>query len=394
MHSVVDLPAVSQPDLHAENLSLKRQLKAFITKARQNEDKLHRFQELELRLIGCTSLITFLKMVAYDYRTESGLDRVSIILHDPEYEHRRIMDEEDVVLSEHPDLLFVEQTRELDTCYGISVKPYLGIYRPDQHSHMFPLDLPSPKSVALLPIKSEGEIIGSLNLGSDNKDRFVRGVASDFLQRFASIVSVCLSNVMSNERLKRIGLTDSLTGVNNRRYFEQRLLEEACQAQRHSKPLSCLFFDVDHFKNINDSYGHQAGDEILKDIAETIRTCLRTSDTLARYGGEEFSALLADTTEAKATEIAERVRETIDDKRFILEDGRITSVTISIGIASLDLCHRHTNIQLAGNCLIKHADECLLKAKKTGRNRVVSKQGQPNLNQPTILRERGLATSI
>ncbi len=384
MHSVVDISAVSQPDLYAENLSLKRQLKTFITKARQNEDKLHRFQELELRLIGCTSLIKFLEMVAYDYRMESGLDRVSIILHDPEYEHRRILDEENVNLSKHPDLLFVEQTSDLDSFYGISVNPYLGIYQYDQHDGMFPLDSPSPKSIALLPIKHKGELIGSLNLGSDDKDRFVPGIASDFLQRFASIVSVCLSNVMSNERLKRIGLTDSLTGVNNRRYFEQRLAEEVSQAQRHTKPLSCLFFDVDHFKSINDSCGHQAGDEILKEIAETIRACLRTSDTLARYGGEEFSALLADTKEIKAVEIAERIRETISDKRFVIDNGKIASVTISIGTASLDLRHVYANIQQAGNSLIKHADERLFRAKKMGRNRVVcSHSSNPQLTTVT-----------
>jgi two-component system, cell cycle response regulator len=120
-------------------------------------------------------------------------------------------------------------------------------------------------------------------------------MATNFIEWLAAVASVCLENVANNERLKHIGLTDALTGVHNRRYFDQRLREEVDRALRKGQPLSCLLVDVDHFKHVNDKHGHLIGDAVLREVAEQIKDQLRLSDAMARYGGEEFAVLLVQT---------------------------------------------------------------------------------------------------
>ena len=230
-----------------------------------------------------------------------------------------------------------------------------------------------------------GELIGSLNLGSNDPERFVAGSATDFLQRLATIVAICLENATNHERIKRIGLTDSLTGVNNRRFFDQRLGEEVARAQRSGEPLACLFLDIDHFKRINDRHGHRVGDRVLSEVAGMIREQLRSTDVLGRYGGEEFSALLVNARKEKALEIAERIRGVIEAKHFEREDGGWLSVTISIGVSSLP-----ATIEGNGNIaeeLVDRADQALYLAKNAGRNRVIpAEEGRPPSAQVTELK--------
>ncbi len=361
-----------EKELYFENQRLNRKLRAFLAKARQNEEKYRRFQELELRLIQCTSLRELLQIILFEYRVASRLERLSLILHDPEYELRRILDAEAPDLRQHGDLIFVDDMETLETFYGLSLAPYLGCYQRDHHAGFFSSLLRPPASIALLPMMRNGELVGSLNLGSEKFERFNPTSASDFLQRLATIVAVCLNNVISQERLKRVGLTDVLTGVNNRRFFDQRLREELSLAQRRKQSLCALFFDVDHFKQVNDRYGHPAGDAVLREVAAIIRGQLRNSDVLARYGGEEFAALLVDTSLEKACEIAERIRGRIEKTAFPVAEGLSIPVTLSVGIACF-----HGNddgpldLEQAADQLMQRADECLYDAKNGGRNQVV-----------------------
>ena len=227
------------------------------------------------------------------------------------------------------------------------------------------------RSIALLPLVRYDELIGSLNLGSKDPERFLEGSATDFLQRLATIVAICLENATNHERLKRVGLTDSLTGVNNRRFFDQRLGEEVARARRSQEPLACLFLDIDRFKGINDTYGHRVGDRVLIEAASLIREQLRSTDVLGRYGGEEFSALLVNATQDKAMEIAERIRSAIEVHRFPWDDGEPLKATISIGVSSLEPGPSSDNASQAEN-LVDRADQALYVAKNSGRNRVVA----------------------
>ena len=355
-----------------ENRQLQKQLRALLSNVRQNEKKLQRFQELELRLIACSELFELLQTVIYEYRVTSGLEHVSLVLYDPEYELQRILEEEGLRVSEHPDIMFTDNISEIDTFYGFSLNPYLGNYNLKKHQQFFPRQMRSVSSVALLPLSRNMELVGSLNLASHHKDRFSEGSASDFLQRLAAIVTVCLNNVCNHERIKKLGLTDMLTSVNNRRFFDQRLPEEVGRAQRDDLVISCLFFDVDHFKKVNDTYGHNEGDMVLKEIAALIRMNLRGSDVLARYGGEEFSAILNNTDTEKATEISERIRQSIANREFVLNNGTIIHVTTSIGIATMHAGRYSINISGLGQTLVQKADQCLYEAKRSGRNKIIS----------------------
>ena len=364
----------SSSNLRNENQKLSRQLKAFVTKVRQNEEKLKRFQTLEIGLISCTSLYELLQTVIYEYRSTSKLDRATLLLYDPEYELRRILEEDQINIDDHLDLLFTEDRSVIEDQFMLSPRAIIGPYQVHRHEKMFHPKIKAPCSIALLPMLRNGELIGSLNLGSYKVERFIPGIATDFLERFATIVSICLNNVKSHEQLKRVGLTDVLTGVNNRRFFDQRLVEETAVVQRYQSPLVCLFFDVDHFKGVNDTYGHQAGDSILKELAGIIRSNLRSNDILARYGGEEFSALLINTSAEVGFEIAERIRAAIESTHFHTTIDNHVRVTISIGMACLTQADIGTAPSLLGSSLVQRADDNLYVAKRTGRNQVVCKE--------------------
>lgn len=357
-------------DLYRENQILRRKLRAFLAQARENEEKMRRFHEQELRLISTASLSELIQRVLFSYRTAFKLDVVSLVLVDPEYEVQRILGEEGVQLAEMEQLLFQQDLDKLDNLFGISSEPLLGPFRPQEQGFLFAPGTPPLRSVALLPLVRYGQMIGSLNLGSQEPSRYAAGSATDFLQRLATIVAICLENATNHERLKRVGLTDSLTGVNNRRFFDQRLKEEVARALRGKRPLACLFLDVDHFKTVNDRFGHQVGDQVLWAVAGLIREQLRGEDVLGRYGGEEFAALLINTEQKAALEIAERIRSVIEQQRFEVGDSGPLQATISIGVAMLNLRGGVSEAESSAAELVDNADQAVYLAKRQGRNRV------------------------
>jgi len=186
-----------------------------------------------------------------------------------------------------------------------------------------------------------------------------------------SVVSVCLENNLNFEMMRRTSLVDTLTGVNNRRFLEQRIGEELDRSQRDKESLACLFLDIDHFKQVNDNYGHQAGDYILTQVASVIKKMLRNNDVLARYGGEEFVALLSNIDQNRALDIAERIRESIKQLTLTF-DEQIINVTISIGLSIYlpSYSPKLGAIELSEQ-LIHSADSALYQAKNSGRDQVV-----------------------
>lgn len=358
-------------DLYSENQQLRRQLKAFLSQARSNEQKMRRFQEQELQLIRLNSLVQLINTIIYDYRTAFDLDVVTLTLIDPSYELQHIMEDEGVVLADHPSLTFASTADELDAFYGVTAGPQLGAYQSAQHEFLFSGAKTKPTSVATMPLIRYDELIGSLNLGCIKPERFVTGSATDFLQRLSAVVAICLENAANHERLKRVGLTDFLTGINNRRFFDQRLSEEIMRAQRKESLLGCLLLDIDNFKRVNDTYGHLAGDQILKEISFLTKQQLRGTDVLARFGGEEFSVLLIDSNEAITLEIAERIRSAIAELKVILDDGQELQVTVSIGVSIYAGEGMISGSIESAEMLVDQADQALYKAKNSGKNRVI-----------------------
>ncbi len=164
-----------------------------------------------------------------------------------------------------------------------------------------------------------------------------------------------------------MAVTDGLTGLHNRRYLERHLTTLVQQATAREKPLSVLILDIDHFKSINDTYGHAAGDEVLREFSRRVRKAVRGIDLACRLGGEEFVVAMPDTDAALALLVAERLRQKIGGEPFATgEAGVSVSVTVSIGICSL------TSPDDTADALVKRADAALYLAKRDGRNRVVA----------------------
>jgi two-component system, cell cycle response regulator len=165
-----------------------------------------------------------------------------------------------------------------------------------------------------------------------------------------------------HETIYRITIMDGLTGIHNKRYLLDTLEREIPRARRHSRPLSLLMMDIDHFKSINDSCGHLAGDAVLKELASLVRSRLRPDDVVGRYGGEEFAVILPETTLEGAKKIANELRILVEEHDFAFE-GQSMPLTVSIGAAEMN-----SDIDQFG--FIKLADERLYDAKRAGRNQV------------------------
>lgn len=211
-----------------------------------------------------------------------------------------------------------------------------------------------------VPLVTERETVGVLNL-VNRRDGPFDPSDHDLLETLARTVSVALAKVILNE----VAITDGLTGLYVKRYFNARLDEEGKRAKRYAHPLALVLCDLDHFKALNDTYGHQAGDEVLKRFAERLRDRARLdTDIPARVGGEEFALLLPMNGPEGARTLAERVRASVADAPFEVA-GVSLSMTVSIGIAAIP-DHAATPEEL-----VRRADLALYEAKRAGRNRVV-----------------------
>ncbi len=363
---------MNAPDeMHQENRELRRQLQALIANARDNEQILRRQQELELRLIGVRGLVELVDEVLEHYRRAVDLDRVTLSLVDPDYEIAHMLADLGVDTAQCTGLQFLEDNLDIARLYPPPFDPLLGPYDEESQGFLFPCG-EAPESVALIPLVRDQVLIGSLNLGSRERGRFISGMATDFIRRMGGIVAICLENVINREKLRHFGLTDPLTKIHNRRYFDQRLCDEVARLKRHREGLSCLFFDVDHFKRINDTRGHQVGDRVLQEVARRLKEQLRACDVLGRYGGEEFAALLTQTGEEGAVATAERVRQAIAARPIPVEGEEPVSVTISVGVATLWEPPHDTAVASSAQHLLARADAALYRAKETGRNKVMA----------------------
>lgn len=362
-------------DLVTENLQLRAQLAELLQQAQRNQQILQRHQAFDLQFIGANGFQDLIDTILDAFARAAVLDVVTLSLLDPGYDIRRILVELDINPADFPQLLFLQDESEFGELSERLYAPVLGPYEEALHGPMFPEPVSPPASVAVLPLIRHGRLIGSLNLGSNDAERFVFGLGTDFLEHQASIVAICVENVINNEKLKHIGLTDPLTGVNNRRYVERRLLEEVGRSRRHAHPLSCMYIDIDHFKHINDRIGHQAGDEVLREVAARIKAELRLSDALGRFGGEEFVVLLIDAELDDALTVAERIRLSIGEQQLILGSGEKLDVTVSIGVASLIHPKHSEPVEATTQHFVARADQALYQAKGRGRNRVIGNGG-------------------
>jgi diguanylate cyclase (GGDEF)-like protein len=367
--------------LQQENQFLRQQLNTQRIQAELNYAIISRHQAFDLEVISTNNFPDLLDSIFRTLPKISELDVVSLSLLDEDADIHTVMANLGVDLDAFPGLFFVDSNADLSAVFPASqenegqesaLQPLLARFDSNSYYWQFPACLMQPASIAIVPLVRNRKLIGTLNLGSLDEHRFHGELGTDFIEHMASIISICLENVISNELLKYIGLTDALTGVYNRRYIDRRLPEEIARARRHAHSLSCLYLDIDHFKKINDTLGHLAGDDVLREIATRIKAELRQSDTLARFGGEEFVALLSEADLTDAIMVAERIRASIANVPFEIAHANPIHVTASIGVATLTTTDRAEAIEGIALQLLAKADHALYEAKEGGRNRVIS----------------------
>ncbi len=219
------------------------------------------------------------------------------------------------------------------------------------------------EAVKVLPLLWKDRGVGALVLGS-SRDDFLSLDLIDMLRVIADHAAIAIANAQMNERMERMATTDGLTGLINHRHFQQLFDNVLMRSERYGRRVSLILTDLDHFKSVNDTYGHPVGDRVLKRVAEILLANARRTDVVARYGGEEFGVLMEETGRQGAEQTAERMRKGVAEEVFHCEQGQFRC-TLSLGIATFPY-------DGAGRAaLTECADQALYEAKRAGRNRAV-----------------------
>jgi diguanylate cyclase (GGDEF)-like protein len=217
-------------------------------------------------------------------------------------------------------------------------------------------------SLLFAPLHMGEEVIGCISAQSYTADTYTHEDLL-LLEMFASYAATALSNAGMFQQLQQMAITDSLTNLYNRRYFYEVFEKEFARSLRYKREMSVILLDLDYFKQVNDCYGHLAGDRVLAEVARRVQSCVRSIDTVGRYGGEEFTALLPETSQRSALAVAERIRSQVSSQPVTVGDQHI-SVTISAGVASLQQDTSSVDELLA------RADAAMYLSKRLGRDGV------------------------
>jgi diguanylate cyclase (GGDEF)-like protein len=215
------------------------------------------------------------------------------------------------------------------------------------------------ESLAVVPLTYDGKAIGSLNLGDSSPERYAPGMEVGLLRQLSVKVSICLSNVMAHERLAMLAFRDPLTDLLNRRVMEQVLRREFDRARRYGTELAVVFLDIDRFKAINDRYGHDMGDEVLKWVGNRLLAMSRQSDVVARFAGDEFVIILPNTIADRAYRFVDRL-QTFFLSTHLAQDEKVIPVSVSCGISTMADAGMTDAI-----AMLKKADERLYQSKNS-----------------------------
>lgn len=226
----------------------------------------------------------------------------------------------------------------------------------------------SSSSVGWLPV-----IMVTGHTEPENLKLAIEAGATDYITKPAKEIEL-LARIFSalrmkslHDQLRETSIRDVMTGLYNRRYMEERIDQEFQRCKRHKHNLSLAMIDIDFFKKINDTYGHETGDIVLKRIASELKTCLRKSDIISRFGGEEFVIVFPETGLVDATRVLDKIREMVSGLELHSESGQVFKISFSGGVAGGDITQIDNPIDL-----LRTADKLLYEAKSSGRNRIIS----------------------
>jgi len=355
--------------LEEENDRLRARLRDLTEEVGRNESLFRKTQERELELLRAGSLAQLLERLIHGLRESYQLDAVTLLLHDPQHDIRHLLSGDGFLVEELEGVYFVDALTTAAPQVANLERPWLGPFRLADHELLLP-GIEKGGSLALIPLIRQEQLDGVLVFFSADPRRFTSDLASDFLAHLGVVSAICIENAVNRARLVRSGLTDFLTGFHNRRYLHARLREELARAQRARQPVACLMIDVDHFKRINDQYGHLAGDAVLREVAQRIDAEMRVSDTGARFGGDEFAIVLPQGNVGDGERVAARVLDAVRSQPVPIGGHTTETVTLSIGVAAAAPDQATRDYKVVAERLIAEADAALYRAKSAGRNRV------------------------
>jgi diguanylate cyclase (GGDEF)-like protein len=259
-----------------------------------------------------------------------------------------------------------------EECWGLRRGKAHRVEKPGTGQACAHIRTPPPFGALCVPMMGQGEVLGMLHLSfsgpepDQRTDEHYRRLES--MERLAMTVadhlSLALANLKLRERLQEMSVRDPLTGLYNRRYMQETLEREIKRAQRASKPIGIIMLDVDHFKAVNDTYGHDAGDLVLKTLASFLADNLRGEDVTCRYGGEEFVLIMPGLSLKDSELKAEHIRQEIENTLRVPYLDKSLSITVSIGVAAFPEQGGHVDH------LMTKVDEAMYAAKSAGRNKV------------------------
>jgi len=370
-----DAPAAApRSELEHEIRALQARLAALTEQVSRNDSLLRKTQERELELLRAGSLAQLFERLIVGLRTSYQLDDVELILHDPQHEIRHLLSGDGLVLEQLQGVCFVDALTTVAPQLANLERPWLGPFHKADHGLLLP-GVAHAESLALIPLRRHEQLDGVLVFSSVDPLRFTQELASDFLAHLGLVAAICIENAVNRARLLRSGYTDFLTGFHNRRYLHARLREELARAQRARQSIVCLMIDLDHFKRINDQYGHLAGDAVLREVAQRIDAEMRISDTGARFGGDEFALVLSEAAITDGERVAARVLHAVRNQPVLI--GKVAeTITLSIGLAAATPGPGMRDYKVLAERLMAEADAALYRAKSAGRNRIAT---SPNL---------------
>jgi two-component system cell cycle response regulator len=352
--------------LERENRELTAKLLELTAAAARNDDVRRKTQERELTLLRANSLTHLIELLQSGLRKSFHLDAVALILHDPQHEMRHLLSSEPAS-SGARGVQFVDSLFAMAPQLAMLERPWFGRFDDNDHALLL-TQTRVVTSLALVPLRRGEQLDGVLVFGSRDPQRFTPDLASDYMAHLGVIAAICLENAVNRARLVRSGLTDFLTGFHNRRYMNARLREELARAQRDKGNVAILMIDVDHFKRINDSHGHLAGDGVLREVARRIDGQIRVSDTAARFGGDEFAIVLPGGQVRDAEVLARRVRNAVGGMPVLVTGSVTTNITLSIGVAVAAPATDSRDLKSMAERLLAEADAALYRSKATGRD--------------------------
>ena len=345
----------------AEPVKLRISYDRLIARLERNEQIARKFHEIELRILSIKSCKDLFEVLLSEIEDQFDVPYAWIAL---------IQEAETAVIQSIQNSNLLKE--RLCLIEGTKFTKLIGNGRHpvlinENLSPYFQLLPPVRKylinSMAVVPIFLNGKMVGSLNQGDFSKERFEPGLDTSLLEQLAIKVSLCLSNVIAHEKLQMMAYHDPLTGLLNRRVMSVVLGREFNRARRYNAPLSVVFVDVNDFKQVNDKFGHDAGDQLLTHIANQLLEMTREVDILARFAGDEFVLILPDTSAGNAKLLLTRIQDHLASRPCACGTNYING-SVSFGIASTE----DRTIDSA-QLLLKKADEALYQMKDEMKSR-------------------------